>query len=228
MNARQPRLPIALQVAYRTSGAFLVAYSVNLSRGGIFLETKTPLPIGERISLQFEVPGVGIFEVAGVVAWIRQDDKADVPSGMGIQFDTLDKRYGDQIDSIVSRFSGLRVLSVATSRDRLSQLARYLRSIIACDVVEARVFQEIDAALQNKIDLAVVDLDAQPSVGLGAIGVIRQAHPTTPIILLAQDPGLRLQGRQAGADEALATPPSYRDLQASVIRLIAKPIRVGS
>ena len=46
-DRRQPRLPIQLKVAYRTTGAFLVAYSVNLSKGGIFLETPTPLEVGE-------------------------------------------------------------------------------------------------------------------------------------------------------------------------------------
>ena len=38
-DRRQPRLPISLEVAYRTAGAFLVSYSINLSKGGIFLET---------------------------------------------------------------------------------------------------------------------------------------------------------------------------------------------
>ena len=33
------RMPYSVQVEFRTPNSFLVAYSVNLSRGGLFLET---------------------------------------------------------------------------------------------------------------------------------------------------------------------------------------------
>ena len=86
-DRRQPRLPISLEVAYRTAGAFLVSYSINLSKGGIFLETATPLSIGEQLTLKFDVPGVGPLEVVGTVAWVRSGSHDGLPDGMGIQFD---------------------------------------------------------------------------------------------------------------------------------------------
>src|SRR5512147_1464382 len=97
-DRRLPRLPISLEVAYRTAGAFLVSYSINLSKGGIFLETSQPLPIGEHVSLGFNVPGVGPLEVDVVVAWVRTGSPDGLPDGMGIQFDQLDQQYGDVID----------------------------------------------------------------------------------------------------------------------------------
>src|SRR5256885_2182667 len=94
-DRRQPRLPIKLEVEYRTAGAFLVSYSVNLSKGGIFIETASPLPVGAQLSLMFEVPGAGNLEVSGSVAWVRQGtETTGLPDGMGIQFDNLDERYG--------------------------------------------------------------------------------------------------------------------------------------
>jgi len=53
-------------------------------------------------------------------------------------------------------------------------------------------------------------------------------HKTPPVILLAGDPSARARGKQAGADEALATPPSYGELQAAVIRTLSRPSAVAS
>jgi type IV pilus assembly protein PilZ len=229
-DRREPRLPISLEVAYRTAGAFLVSYSVNLSKGGIFIETSEPLQPGEAMTLKFEVPGVGPLEVEGVVAWVRTGDPSGLPDGMGIQFDTLDARYGDVIDGMVRGFVGLTVLVVAASPDRLQLLGRYVRSIIACDIVEATNASVAEVALEQRPDLVVLDLDVQPEMGLRCIRAAKeramsQSHPT-PVILLAGDPRVRQAGRTSGADESLATPPSYHELQAAVIRMLSRPAAV--
>ncbi len=229
-DRREPRLPISLEVTYRTAGAFLVSYSVNLSKGGIFIETSEPLPTGETMTLKFDVPGVGPLEVEGVVAWVRTGDETGLPDGMGIQFDTLDARYGNVIDEMVRSFVGLTVLVVAASPDRLALLARYVRSIIACDIVEATNAAAADAALGDRPDLVVLDLDVHPEMGLRCVRSTRahaakQAH-ATPVIILAGDHRVRAAGKAAGADEALATPPSYHELQAAVIRTLSRPAAV--
>jgi uncharacterized protein (TIGR02266 family) len=229
-DRRQPRLPISLEVAYRTAGAFLVSYSVNLSKGGIFIETSTPLSPGENVSLRFEVPGEGPFEVDGVVAWVRTADGNGLPDGMGVQFSALDQRYGDVIDNMVRGFVGLNVLVIAASPDRLALIGRYVRSIIACEIVEATNASVAEVALEQGPDLVVVDLDLQPEMGIRCIRAAKAraaavAHPT-PVILLAGDARVRTAGKSAGADESLATPPSYHELQAAVIRTLSKPASV--
>jgi uncharacterized protein (TIGR02266 family) len=229
-DRRQPRLPISLEVAYRTAGAFLVSYSINLSKGGIFIETQTPLEVGEHVSLSLNVPGVGPLEVQGVVAWVRTGTIDGLPDGMGIQFDALDAKYGDVIDEMVRGFVGLTVLVVAASPDRLALIGRYVRSIIACDIVEATNASVAEVALEQGPDLVVADLDLQPEMGLRCIRAAKaraaqQAHPT-PVILLAGDHRVRNAGKSAGADEALATPPSYHELQAAVIRMLSRPAAV--
>src|SRR3954468_21701252 len=117
---RLPRLPIHLRVEYRTTGAFLVSYSINLSKGGIFIETAAPLAIGENVSLALEVPRAGQLQVDGLVAWVRKDSPDGLPDGMGVQFARLDERYGGVIDELVRTFVGLTVLVVAASPDRLA------------------------------------------------------------------------------------------------------------
>jgi uncharacterized protein (TIGR02266 family) len=231
-DRREPRLPISLEVAYRTAGAFLVSYSVNLSKGGIFIETSKPLDPGENVSLKFEVPGEGPLEVDGVVAWVRTADPNGLPDGMGIQFAALDERYGSVIDEMVRGFVGLTVLVVAASPDRLALIGRYVRSIIACEIVEATNASVAEVALDQGPDLVVVDLDVMPEMGLRCIRSAK-AHAKavaqgTPVILLAGDPRVRQAGKSAGADESLATPPSYHELQAAVIRMLSRPVSVKS
>jgi uncharacterized protein (TIGR02266 family) len=229
-DRRLPRLPISLEVAYRTAGAFLVSYSVNLSKGGIFLETQSPLEPGESVTLKFEVPGEGPIEVEGVVAWVRSNDPTGLPNGMGIQFAELDARYGEVIDEMVRSFVGLTVLVVAASPDRLALIGRYVRSIIACEIVEATNAAVAEVALEESPDLVVVDLDLQPEMGLRCVRAAK-AHAAalespTPVITLAGNQRVRDAGKSAGADEGLATPPSYHELQAAVIRTLSRPVSV--
>jgi uncharacterized protein (TIGR02266 family) len=229
-DRRQPRLPIKLEVEYRTAGAFLVSYSVNLSKGGIFVETASPLPVGSQLDLAFEVPGAGSLDVTGVVAWVRQGSFDGLPDGMGIQFENLDERYGAMIDGLVRNFTGLTVLVVAASPDRLSLIGRYVRSIISCEILEATDEPVAEVALETGPDLVVVDLDVRGELGLKIILAAKArdaaTHHSTPVIILAGHPDARAQGKAAGADEALATPPSYNDLQAAVIRTLSRPAAV--
>ncbi|MFI5290525.1 MAG: TIGR02266 family protein [Polyangia bacterium] len=228
-DRRQPRLPISLKVQYRTTGAFLIAYSINLSKGGIFLETSEPLEVGEHVSLQFEVPGGGSLDVDGAVAWVRLGSEDGLPDGMGVQFENLDQQYGARIDGMVRTFVGLTVLVVAASPDRLALLGRYVRSIIACEIVEATSTEVAEVALEERPDLVIVDLDLQPAMGMRVIEAARASQDRRPpVILLAGDPQARTLGKNAGADESLATPPSYHDLQAAVIRTLSRPEAVAS
>ena len=57
------RIPYVVKVEFRTPSSFLVAYSINLSRGGIFLETEHPAAIGDSIALEFAVPGLWPIQV---------------------------------------------------------------------------------------------------------------------------------------------------------------------
>ena len=87
-------------------------------------------------------------------------------------------------------------------------------------------------ALEDGPDLVLVDLDLQPEMGIRCIRAAKERaqtlqHPT-PVILLAGDGRVRTAGKAAGADESLATPPSYHELQAAVIRTLSKPASVKS
>jgi len=231
---KDSRLPAKLEVAYRTQGAFLVSYSVNLSKGGIFLESTTPLPIGTEVTLRMDVPQAGAFDLIGQVAWVRDASPDGLPAGMGIQLHGLDERYGELIDRMVQDFMGLTVLVISEAAERLSLLARYVRSSMTCEILEATNVVEVDNALSSTPDLVVLDIDSGPgrrpsSLGLMTIESIKAQTvegSATPVILLAGDLRTRELGKQAGADEVLEAPPSFAALQAAIVRTLSRPTKV--
>jgi type IV pilus assembly protein PilZ len=78
------RAPIELKVDYKKLNSFFADYTKNISKGGTFIKTKKPLPIGTRFLFKLTVPlRNDPFELLGEVVWstIEGDDP-----GMGIKF----------------------------------------------------------------------------------------------------------------------------------------------
>jgi uncharacterized protein (TIGR02266 family) len=230
-DRRLPRVPLKLEVEYRTAGAFLMSYSVNLSTGGIFLETEHPQPIGEELTLKLLVPGGGLLEMRGEVAWTRDMASGQGPPyGMGVRFiDSAEEQLGMIIDRIVSGFKGLKVVVVAPTTQVRAQLARTVRSMLSsANVVEVVDSDKAEQAFFDDADLAVIDLDDAGPEGLLALRVakVRDGQPI-PVIVMARDDDGRDRARDLGADEIVTNPPSFADFQAAVLRAIAKPSRVA-
>lgn len=88
---RGERIPARLSIRYGTGGADLLTdYSVNLSTGGLYLETEAPLPAETALEIAFALPGKGqIIRCRGRVAWVnagRGCTAPRLPPGMGVQF----------------------------------------------------------------------------------------------------------------------------------------------
>lgn len=78
------RAPIELKVDYKKLNSFFADYTKNISKGGTFIKTKKPLPIGTRFLFKLSVPNrEAPFELLGEVVWSKAD--AEEP-GMGIRF----------------------------------------------------------------------------------------------------------------------------------------------
>jgi uncharacterized protein (TIGR02266 family) len=79
----------------------------NLSEGGLFLRTSTPLREGTRTTVRLgagEEEGREIQTMAKVV-WTRQNGKP-WPPGMGLQFESLDATSLERLREIISYESG--------------------------------------------------------------------------------------------------------------------------
>jgi type IV pilus assembly protein PilZ len=83
-NRGHVRAPIELRVDYKKLNSFFADYTKNISKGGTFIKTKKPLPLGTRFLFRLTVPGrQEPFELSGEV--IHADSASD-EAGMGIRF----------------------------------------------------------------------------------------------------------------------------------------------
>lgn len=68
----------------------LTDYSVNLSTGGVFIETENILPLDAILRVEFMLPGrAQPIRCMSRVAWVNQPDNRihqNLPGGMGLQF----------------------------------------------------------------------------------------------------------------------------------------------
>jgi uncharacterized protein (TIGR02266 family) len=86
-----PRAAVRLRVHFGVgSMTLLTNYSVNLSTGGIFIETLEPIDIETPLTLEFSLPG-NPHKICchGRVAWVNTADQLSsqaLPPGIGVQF----------------------------------------------------------------------------------------------------------------------------------------------
>ncbi|MFH0900206.1 MAG: TIGR02266 family protein [Pseudomonadota bacterium] len=226
-DRQHERLSIVLVVEYRTAGAFLVAYSVNLSSGGMFIETEHPHPVATPLAVRIAVPGQDVVEVEGMVVWIREQASENKPQGMGVRFgQPLDVRFGELIDKMAVAFRGLRTVVVGKSPVARALLTRGVRTTVAASsIVETDGSTDTDAALSSDTDLVVIDLGEEPE-GLMALRLAKTASHPVPAIVVAPHERARQRARELGADEVLNSPPAFADLQAAILRALSKPLRI--
>ena len=86
---RGERAPIELRVEYRRLNTFFADYTKNISRGGSFIGTEKPLPVGTEFVFALGVPGLAEpIRLRGKVIWVTSVVEATRanPAGMGIEF----------------------------------------------------------------------------------------------------------------------------------------------
>lgn len=85
----ESRRPIELKVEYKRLNTFFADYTKNISRGGTFIKTSRPLPIGTEFLFKLFVPGrVEPLTIHGEVQRIltANDELPDGEEGMAIKF----------------------------------------------------------------------------------------------------------------------------------------------
>ncbi|MGA9523399.1 MAG: TIGR02266 family protein [Myxococcaceae bacterium] len=93
------RAPIELKVDYKKLNSFFADYTKNISKGGTFIKTRKPLPIGTRFLFKLTVPRrPDPFELLGEVVWSKADGEEP---GMGIRFIYQDDSQRNAFESVV-------------------------------------------------------------------------------------------------------------------------------
>ena len=99
------RLQHELLVAYRTVDGFITDWAVNISRGGMFINTRNPLALGSTVRLIISLPDAAFpFDLTGKVIRVSEFDNVQnqVP-GMGIEFVDVDEEKQVRIERFVER-----------------------------------------------------------------------------------------------------------------------------
>ena len=74
---------VTINKEFESFDAFIQEYVTNISRTGVFIKSKTPLPIGTEVNLRFTVIMDDIETIEGIGEVVRVEEN---PPGMGVVF----------------------------------------------------------------------------------------------------------------------------------------------
>jgi uncharacterized protein (TIGR02266 family) len=99
-------VPVRVRLRYAAFETFLEKFAPNVTRGGVFLASRAPRPVGEVFAFEVLLEG-GEVALAGdgKVTWIKAFDPAfpQRPHGMGVQFLRLDAPSRDAVNRMLAR-----------------------------------------------------------------------------------------------------------------------------
>jgi uncharacterized protein (TIGR02266 family) len=105
-----PRLAATFKVRYEGFEEFLTEYTEDLSRGGMFLATRSFLPLNSIIACDIYLPGTEEkVRIIGRVAHVLTESEAQKRSrraGMGIEFLDIPRDDADRLLGYLSRMTG--------------------------------------------------------------------------------------------------------------------------
>lgn len=102
------RAPIELKVEYKKMNTFFADYTKNISKGGTFIKTERPLPVGTAFLFRLVIPAISEpVEIKGTVIWINAEDERAHPEiedlGMGIRFIYNDESQRRDFEQMVEK-----------------------------------------------------------------------------------------------------------------------------
>ncbi len=96
------RVPAHLQISWSTPRDFLVAYADNISKGGVFVVTPDPPPLGEIVELSMQLPDgeAPVKTAAQVIQRIAPEQARHLgrEPGAGLQFVGADDEFRRRLD----------------------------------------------------------------------------------------------------------------------------------
>jgi uncharacterized protein (TIGR02266 family) len=101
------KAPLTMKIKFKSANLeqFIERYSVDVSKGGIFIRTKEPQAVGTSLRFEFQLQdGTPLIVGEGTVVWNRSPDpsKPSVAPGMGVRFDKLTTDSQERLDQILA------------------------------------------------------------------------------------------------------------------------------
>ena len=99
---RSPRIPTRLHCSFDSLGTFERALITNVSHGGVFIKTISPLPIGAKLRICIRIAETQAqVELPCVVVWHNLGPSCDTREpGMGVEFVAKDSEIVEQINKL--------------------------------------------------------------------------------------------------------------------------------
>jgi uncharacterized protein (TIGR02266 family) len=107
-NRRHTRIDSRLRCWCEGENVTFYARVGNLSEGGLFLRTSTPLARGAQARVRLVVDELASVEAVARVAWARDEGQGGHP-GMGLQFEQIGESERERLRQLIDREKGLRL-----------------------------------------------------------------------------------------------------------------------
>ncbi len=101
-DSRRDQERVTINKEFESFDAFIHEYVTNISRTGVFIRSKSPLPINTQVNLKFTVIMDDIETIEGTGKVVRTELD---PPGMGVVFTDLTKYSQVLIEHLLTRSS---------------------------------------------------------------------------------------------------------------------------
>ena len=100
---------------FESIDSFLTEYVSNISHGGVFIRSRSPLPVGTRVQLRFTIIVDDVESIEGEGEVVRVVEGPN--GGMGVAFTKLSQRSESLINELMARQSGNYVVVLEDDED---------------------------------------------------------------------------------------------------------------
>jgi len=218
--------PVRIRLRFASFDALIEKFAPNVTRGGVFVASRTPLPIGSTFAFEIQLAG-GEVALAGdgKVTWVKAFDPAapQKPHGMGVQFLRLDNPSRELLNKVLARKAAPGG-SGAVARAPMPLAGSGAHRIGTNGTAQPKVDTTVDLASEFGVDEArirrAVDRNWVGAKGAGDVDELEKLlkpEPVEPVSIaqalaelprLLADPGARR--RMSGAVRPIGDKPEER------------------
>ena len=97
---------VRLRLKYLELEAFIERFASNVTRGGIFIASREPRPVGAEVRFEVQLMnGTPVLSGEGRVTWVKEFNPAEPhrPYGMGVQFLYVDPPARPVLESLLKK-----------------------------------------------------------------------------------------------------------------------------
>jgi uncharacterized protein (TIGR02266 family) len=218
--------PIRIRLRHASFDAFIEKFAPNLTRGGVFIASRTPLAIGSTFAFEIQLAGGEVAMAGdGKVTWVKAFDPAapQKAHGMGVQFLRLDNPSRELLNKILAKKAAAAGPG-ATARAPMPLAGSGPHKIGTNGVSQPRIDTSVDLASEFGVDEArlrrAVDrnwIGAKGAVEIDELEKLLKPEPVEPVSVaqaLAELPRLLSESgarrRMSGALRPVGDKPEER------------------